>query len=133
MKSALIDKSTTFVVQVQPLGETFPVDSDHEWVDCPDDLIAYNYTYVNGQFVPYVAPAPPPPTAKQNKETASKLLYATDWTTVADVGDPTKSNPYLSNVQDFIVYRNAVRQIAVNPVSGDIQWPVKPTEVWKSV
>jgi hypothetical protein len=74
-----------------------------------------------------------PPTAAQNKQTAMSKLQTTDWTTIPDVGDPTKSNPYLSNVQDFVTYRNAVRQYAINPVAGDINWPTKPTEVWTTV
>ena len=78
-------------------------------------------------------PPPPPPTAAQNKSTAVSKLQATDWTTIPDVGDPTKSNPYLSNVQDFVTYRNAVRQYAINPVAGDINWPVLPQEVWTTV
>ena len=79
-------------------------------------------------------PAPPtPPTAEQNKYTAISKLQKTDWTTIPDVGDPTKSNPYLSNVQDFVTYRNAVRQYAINPVAGDINWPVLPQEVWTTV
>jgi len=79
-------------------------------------------------------PTPPaPPTAEQNKITATKKLQDTDWTTIPDVGDSTKSNPYLSNVQDFIVYRNAVRQYAINPVAGDINWPTVPQEVWTAV
>ena len=76
---------------------------------------------------------PPPPTAEQNKENAVTRLQNTDWTTIPDVGESTKSNPYLSNVQDFVVYRNAVRQYAINPVAGDINWPTKPTEVWTTV
>ena len=78
-------------------------------------------------------PPPPPPTAEQNKQTASGKLSATDWTTIPDVGDSTKSNPYLSNVQDFVTYRNAVRQYAINPVAGDINWPTLPQEVWTTV
>ena len=74
-----------------------------------------------------------PPTAAQNKSTAVSKLQATDWTTIPDVGDSTKSNPYLSNVQDFVVYRNAVRQYAINPVAGDINWPTLPQEVWTTV
>jgi hypothetical protein len=131
MKSALIDIPSTLVVQVEPLGQTFEVDSAHEWVDCPDDVTAGNFNYVNEQFTP--VPPPPPPTAEQNKQTAAAFLQTTDWTTIPDVGDPTKSNPYLSNVQDFVVYRNAVRQYAINPIAGDIQWPTKPTEVWTTV
>jgi hypothetical protein len=79
-------------------------------------------------------PVPPqPPTAEQNKETAVSKLQATDWATIPDVADPTKSNPYLSNAQDFVTYRNAVRQYAVYPVAGDINWPVEPQEVWTAV
>jgi len=133
MKNALIDIPSTLVVQVEPLGQTFPVDSAHEWVDCPDDIVAYNYTYSNGQFVSYTPPAPPPPTAEENKQSAMAKLQNTDWTAIPDVGDSTKSNPYLSNVQDFVTYRNAVRQYAINPVAGDITWPTKPTEVWTTV
>ena len=79
-------------------------------------------------------PIPPqPPTAEQNKQTAVSKLQATDWTTIPDVADPTKSNPYLSNAQDFVTYRNAVRQYAVYPVAGDINWPAVPQEVWTTV
>ena len=67
-----------------------------------------------------------------NKQTASNLLYETDWTTIPDVSDPTKSNPYLVNTQDFVIYRNAVRQYAINPVAGNIDWPIKPNAVWSS-
>lgn len=79
-------------------------------------------------------PVPPqPPTAQQNKTKATLLLQATDWTTIPDVADPTKSDPYLANVQDFVVYRNAVRQYAVYPVAGNINWPAVPQEVWTKV
>jgi hypothetical protein len=79
-------------------------------------------------------PAPPgPPTAEQNKATAVSKLQATDWTTIPDVADPAKSNPYLSNAQEFITYRNAVRQYAVYPVAGDTNWPAVPQEVWVTV
>jgi hypothetical protein len=79
-------------------------------------------------------PVPPsPPTAEDNKQNAIFLLQQTDWTTIPDVGDHTKSNPYLFNVTDFLTYRNAVRQYAINPVAGDITWPTLPQEVWTTV
>jgi hypothetical protein len=78
-------------------------------------------------------PDPAPPTAEQNKETAVTKLQETDWATIPDVADPIKSNPYLSNAQDFVVYRNAVRQYAVYPAAGDINWPAVPQEVWTTV
>lgn len=93
------------------------------WVDC---CLAV-WTVAN-------TPVPPnPPTADQNKQTAINLLQQTDWTTIPDVSDPTKSNPYLSNVNDFVTYRNAVRQYAINPVAGNITWPTLPQEVWTTV
>lgn len=76
---------------------------------------------------------PPPPTAENNKNTAIGLLQSTDWTTIPDVADPTKSNPYLANAADFVAYRNAVRQYAIYPVAGDIDWPAVPQETWASV
>lgn len=79
-------------------------------------------------------PLPPtPPTADENKATATGLLQATDWTTIADVGNPEMSNPYLANQSEFISYRNAVRQYAVYPVAGIIDWAVLPQEVWQTV
>lgn len=93
------------------------------WIDCCLSV----WTVAN-------TPVPPsPPTADQNKQTAINLLQQTDWTTIPDVSDSTKSNPYLSNVNDFVIYRNAVRQYAINPVTGDITWPTLPQEVWTTV
>jgi hypothetical protein len=78
-------------------------------------------------------PDPVPPTAEENKTTAVNKLQATDWATIPDVADPAKSNPYLSNAQDFVTYRNAVRQYAVYPAAGYINWPAVPQEVWTTV
>lgn len=63
------------------------------------------------------------------KEQASGLLYKTDWTTIPDVADPTKSNPYLVNQAEFIAYRSQVRQLAVNPVLNPVFPPV-PKAQW---
>jgi hypothetical protein len=64
-----------------------------------------------------------------NKATASGLLSATDWTTIADVASPS-NNPYLGNQSEFIAYRNVIRAIAVYPPAGEVVWPTPPTEVW---
>ena len=66
------------------------------------------------------------------KAQATKLLYDTDWTTIADVADPTKSQPYLLNQAEFTAYRSSLRVLAVYPVADPV-WPVKPTEQWSSV
>ena len=65
------------------------------------------------------------------KSQATTILNATDWTSIADVGDPTKANPYLMNQADFVAYRSTVRAYAVNPVVDPV-WPTAPTEQWSS-
>jgi len=69
--------------------------------------------------------------AANNKTQAVNILNATDWTSIADVADPTKSNPYLMNQAEFIAYRSQVRQLAVNPVLNPTFPPV-PTAQWSS-
>lgn len=111
--------------------------------DLVNDVV-YGYDETEESQLPYIQqaidngwenitsnwPLPPePPTAEENKATASQLLTATDWTTIADVVDPINS-PYLANQAEFITYRNLVRQIAVYSTAGDLVWPVKPTEIW---
>jgi hypothetical protein len=106
-----------------PLVQNEPITELPAWANC----CMTKWTEAN-------TPVPlAPPTAEQNKTTAANKLQATDWTTIPDVADPTKSNPYLSNSQDFVVYRNAVRQYAINPVAGNINWPTKPSEIWTTV
>jgi hypothetical protein len=70
--------------------------------------------------------------AKQNcKSEATSILQTTDWTSIADVGDPTKANPYLVNQAEFISYRSTIRNYAVNPVVDPV-WPTQPTEQWSN-
>lgn len=66
---------------------------------------------------------------QENKQKASNLLQQTDWTSFADVGSQSLSNPYLVNQSEFIVYRSQLRQIAVYPEIDSI-FPSKPDEVW---
>jgi len=82
----------------------------------------------------YVPVWPLPPTddqlKAQCKETASDLLYQTDWTTIPDVANPENS-PYLENQPEFISYRNDIRKYAVDPVTNPV-WPAIPTAQWRS-
>lgn len=117
----------------------------YEYFKAPDNQIygydsetqqyLINQAIVNGwENVTGSWPLPPtPPTEGENKTTASHLLSATDWTTIADVSNAQLSNPYLGNQAEFITYRNAVRQYAVYPVAGNIDWPTVPTENWVKV
>lgn len=70
---------------------------------------------------------------QKNKQQASNLLSATDWTAIPSVADPLQSNPYLANQAAFLEYRNQLRAIAVNPPVVVESWPVKPDEVWETV
>jgi hypothetical protein len=85
-----------------------------------------NWQYIDGKLVPYIP-------AEQNKQTATLLLQATDWTQIPSVSDPSLSNPYLANKLAFDQYRNDVRQYAVYPIAGNITWPTVPTENWVKV
>lgn len=68
-----------------------------------------------------------------NKQQASSLLSATDWTAIPSVADPAQSNPFLANQAAFLEYRNQLRAIAINPPVVVDPWPVEPDEVWETV
>ena len=92
---------------------------------------------VAGTYGPIAAYTPPPPPTPeqiqaQNKAQATALLQQTDWTSIADVGNPQVSNPYLTNQTAFLAYRSQLRAIAVNPPTTPATFPTKPTEQWSS-
>ena len=105
----------------QAVVQGTPVQTDGEWwqtwtvVDLDAEQIAYNQEQK----------------AQQNKTQATQILSSTDWTSIADVADPAKSNPYLTNQAEFTAYRSTVRAIAVNP-TWDAVFPTAPTEQWSS-
>lgn len=110
---------------------SFEVAEPLYWIDCPIDCNA-NTWYFNTELN-QCQPIPiPVPTAQENKEIAIRLLQDTDWTTIPDVANPALSNPYLSNQAEFIAYRNEIRQYAINPIDGNIDWAQIPQEEWKS-
>ncbi len=74
-------------------------------------------------------PPPGPPTAEQNANMASALLFATDWVENPTVRD-TSLTPHLVNPNEFDAYRLQLRAIAVYPAEGELNWPVKPSPVW---
>jgi hypothetical protein len=131
MKALISPNQNNFVVQVEPDENIFEIGLPLYWTDCPDDIMAYQYQYIDSQFVAYIAPAP---TADKNKATAVSLLQQTDWTTIADVSNPQTANPYLANQAEFIAWRSQVRAIAVTPVDGVFAvFNEMPQEVWQTV
>lgn len=123
---ALIDpRFDNHICQVEDTD--FPVGQPLYWTECPEDCTTF-WTYDGKTFSP---PPVPVPTAEQNKQTAIELLAETDWVNQPDVRNPD-NNPHLLNGDEFDTYRVAVRQYAVYPVEGNIDWPVKPTEQWSN-
>lgn len=68
----------------------------------------------------------------QNSNDAQALLSATDWTAIASVADPAKSNPYLTNQEEFLSYRSTVRNLGVNPPTTPAIFPTQPTPTWSN-
>jgi hypothetical protein len=130
MKALISPMQENIIVQVENDDSIFEVSLPLYWLDCPDNITAYNYQYNQGQFVPYIVEN----TAEQNKELAISLLQQTDWTSVADVGNPEMSNPYLENQAAFIAWRSQVRAIAVTPIAGNLEiFKQIPQENWQTV
>lgn len=128
MASYAVVQGTNVVNMIEWDGVTPYATSDQ--LVLADENAHIGGTYIDGVFSPTPGPTPENLIA-MCKLTASQLLYETDWTTIADVADPTKSNPYLTNQAEFASYRSTVRGYAVNPVENPT-WPTKPTEQWSS-
>ena len=107
-----IEGRSTEVVPMQPEGNKRPNFTGYTWI-----LLEYT--------PPVVA------SASENQATANAILASTDWTALPSVGDPLQSNPYLVNQEEWIVFRSYVRNIAVNPVEGNIDW-TPPQELWSN-
>ena len=105
----------------QTVVQGTPVKTDGQWYQVWDvvDLTPEQISYNEQQK------------ADQNSTQAKTILTNTDWTSIADVADPLKSNPYLMNQAEFTAYRSTIRNIAVNP-TWDAVFPTAPTEQWSS-
>jgi hypothetical protein len=130
MKKALINpidliEGSPSVVSVNDVE--FEATTNYYWVDCPDDTLSGMY-YKDNQFYSVVIP-PLPPTAEENQAIAIQKLKNTDWVEVPSV-TATTSTPHLLNLNEWVTYRNQIRDYAINPVAGVIAWPFKPTEQW---
>ena len=117
------------------LGSTpVPFTANPSDTENPSSAQIYNQCVegLYGSIAVYIPLPVSVPSADYNKTIASKLLSDTDWTTISDVSDPAKSNPCLVNANEFLTYRNAVRQYAIYPVAGTIDWPITPVAIWSS-
>lgn len=66
---------------------------------------------------------------ENNKKQAEKLLQESDWSQYADVTNPLNT-PHLTNGDEWVTYRTAVRALAINPPVTVETWPTKPEEQW---
>ena len=120
------------IIQYEEQPSNPPAGFESPIIAVQSDTAGIGWTYVDGVFIAPPVPAPTPEELiAQCKQQATSILQATDWTSIADVGDPTKSNPYLVNQAAFISYRSTVRGYAVNPVVDPV-FPTAPTEEWSS-
>ena len=120
------------IIQYEEQPSNPPAGFESPIIAVQSDTAGIGWTYVDGVFIaPYIPPPTPEELIAQCKATATGILSNTDWTSIADVGDPTKSNPYLVNQAAFISYRSTVRNLAVNPVVDPV-FPTAPTEEWSS-
>lgn len=66
---------------------------------------------------------------QSNSLQATRLLQAEDW-----IENPSVSNtaliPHLSNFEEYMTYRLALRAIAINPPVNVEVWPQAPEKVW---
>ena len=133
MRYAIIDLTAVInIIDYDTPPSDPPAGFESPIIAVQSDTAQIGWGYVDGQFIAPPVPAPTPEELiAQCKTTATNILNATDWTSIADVGDPTKSNPYLVNQAAFITYRSTVRNLAVNPVENPV-FPTAPTEQWSS-
>ena len=81
----------------QTVVQGTPAQTDGQWYQVWDvvDLTPEQISYNEQQK------------ADQNSTQAKTILTNTDWTSIADVADPLKSNPYLMNQAEFTTYRSS--------------------------
>jgi hypothetical protein len=111
-------------------GEVLPFTADpNDTTEHGPKIYADCVAGVYGAVSAYVPP--PPPSAAQNKAEAQRRLAATDWVNEPDVYD-TSRNPHLINRDAFLDYRSWCRNIAVNPVAGNLNWPTEVQALWSN-
>lgn len=69
-----------------------------------------------------IVSAPQPPTIEDNLITAKGKLNETDYAVLPDVK--------IVNLDQFIEYREWLRNFLFDPKGGIIDWPIKPQPVW---
>lgn len=75
MKALISPNENNRIVEVKANNRTFPIAEPLYWIDCPDNCQT-DWTYVNGQFVEPVPPAPVIPTTVSMRQARLALLQS---------------------------------------------------------
>lgn len=101
MKRALIDYLNN-IVQVEPAGGEFDVSPDFHWRDCPDECVAYQWTWNGSDFAP-----PPGPAIESIK--AAKLAQITRDRDTACFADATVlGHPWQADIRSQQMLASAI-------------------------
>lgn len=123
--------NTAILCEVQFTNDGFddPVPFVAVATDCTDHGPKIHAECLAGMYGPIADWTPYVPNSDENKNMAKMLLAQTDWVNQPDVYDPNIT-PHLTNRDEFIAYRAALRGIMVSAPAGILDWPTKPTEQW---
>ena len=118
----LLSPQPTYDSMAQGVREIAPTETDGQYFQAFEvyDLDPEQIQYNKDQL------------AQQNKATGKQLLQETDWAAIPSVADPVQSTPYLTNQNEFFVYRSTIRDIVLNP-TWDAVFPDVPEEQWSTV
>ncbi len=92
------------------------------------DQAGSNWTYNNGVFTSPNDMASDEELKERCKQHAKGLLFSTDWVENPSVTD-TNNTPHLTNLNEFLDYRQQIRVLVVTPVAQPT-FPEKPIATW---
>jgi len=106
--------------------------NEQGWIKISDSRVGIGWSYTDNSFIEPPITVDVEEIKQINKLEAKRLLINSDWVEYPSVTDQTK-NPHLTNLNEWIDYRVALRAIAVNPPEQIIsEWPVSPVSQWSS-
>lgn len=103
-------------IVIQTSKNTFEVHPSLVWQECPSDVEA-GWKFTNGNFTPDV----PVVTWEEIRQKRNNLLLESDWV-VIKAQESGKEVPKV-----WVEYREALRNITLQPNLQNIVWPIKPS------
>lgn len=112
MKKALIFQN----IIVDVVDNEFPVSPEMVWIDVDDDVTTRHQYNEDGTISP-----PPAPSIESIRERRDYLLAESDWTLGLD--SPLSEE----KKQEWIIYRQELRDITKQANTFNIIWPIPPS------